>query len=191
MQRALGLWTAGTKSRVSAHPQLGHELGAVVLVPVLQRRKLKPREVPQGAQGHRAGKRGWFHIKRPAPQLPKGPPWSSFFTLTFSSLECLTFKAISKDLGAVQTWVERRVHRLPLRKVVVTLPREHRQCPGHTHGCPRGREFHRWRAPLILTGSKGQNHWLLSPRTVGSHSPQPVTQGGHKMSHRRYGAHNR
>lgn len=30
---------------IAVHPQLGHESGAIGVVPILQRRKLKPREV--------------------------------------------------------------------------------------------------------------------------------------------------
>ena len=30
---------------IAVHPQLGHESGTIGVVPILQRRKLKPREV--------------------------------------------------------------------------------------------------------------------------------------------------
>lgn len=113
-------------------------------------------------------KEAGFTSGTPAPQ--RATLVFIFFS-SFSSLECLTFKAISKDLGTVQTWIKCRAHRLPLRKVVVTLPRERCQSQVTLMGVPGGRGCHRWRAPLILTSSKGKNHWLLSPKTVGGHSP--------------------
>ena len=110
-----------------------------------------------------------FTSSTPAPQ--RATLVFIFFS-SFPSLECLPFKAISKDLGAVQTQIKCRAHRLPLRKVVVTLPRERRQSQATLVGVPGGRGCHRWRAPLILAGSEGKkHHWLLSPKTMGSHSP--------------------
>lgn len=88
------------------------------------------------------------------------------------------WETISKDLGAMQTWVKCRVYRLPLRKAVPTLPRELHQCPGQIRGCAQG-GGRGWASQVESSPDSHEEHGEESlasetPKSLlslGSHSP--------------------